>query len=106
MKFYAQWRNKIARETRDKDIAVRWGGEEFVVLLPGCPLERAVTIAERIRLAIHQVRTELGHVTASLGVAERLDHETLEDWFIRVDTRLYHAKKTGRDKVVFHDVSS
>ena len=98
--------HKIARETRDKDVAVRWGGEEFVILLPGCPLARAVSIAERIRLAMHQVRTELGHVTASFGVAERLSEpnlEALDPWFVRVDTRLYAAKKTGRDKVVSTD---
>lgn len=95
---------KIGRETRDKDVAVRWGGEEFVVLLPGCPEARAVAIAERIRVAMHQVRSELGHVTASFGVAERLTRESLEDWFIRVDTRLYIAKKTGKDKVVHTDV--
>lgn len=99
--------HKIARETRDKDVAVRWGGEEFVILLPGCPLSRAVSIAERIRLAMHQVRTELGHVTASFGVAERLSEpelEPLDAWFVRVDTRLYAAKKTGRDKVVSSDI--
>lgn len=98
--------HKIARETRDKDVAVRWGGEEFVILLPGCPLVRAVSIAERIRTAMHQVRTELGHVTASFGVAERLSEpglEALDAWFVRVDTRLYAAKKTGRDKVVSTD---
>ena len=98
--------HKIARETRDKDVAVRWGGEEFVILLPGCPESRAVSIAERIRLAMHQVRTELGHVTASFGVAERLSEpnlEPLDAWFVRVDTRLYTAKKTGRDQVVHSD---
>lgn len=98
--------HKIARETRDKDVAVRWGGEEFVILLPNCPESRAVSIAERVRLAMHQVSTELGHVTASFGVAERLytpEIESLEAWFIRVDTRLYAAKKTGRDKVVHND---
>lgn len=98
--------HKIARETRDKDVAVRWGGEEFVILLPGCPIARAVSIAERIRLAMHQVRTELGHVTASFGVAERLSEpslESLESWFVRVDTRLYAAKNTGRDKVISAD---
>lgn len=98
--------HKIARETRDKDVAVRWGGEEFVILLPNCPESRAVSIAERMRLAMHQVRTDLGPVTASFGVAERLhgrDLESLEAWFIRVDTRLYAAKKTGRDKVVHTD---
>jgi len=94
---------KVGRETRDKDIAVRWGGEEFVVILPGCHLERAVSIAERIRLALHQVRTELGQVTASFGVAERKEHESQEEWFIRVDARLYNAKRTGRDKVVSSD---
>ena len=78
----------------------RWGGEEFVILLPGCSEERASVIAERIREKMHQIRTELGHVTASFGVAARADHESLEEWFVRVDSLLYQAKNQGRDRVV------
>lgn len=95
---------KIGRETRDKDVAVRWGGEEFVILLPGCPEKRAVAIAERIRLALHQVKTEVGHITASFGVTQRKEHESQENWFIRVDTHLYTAKNTGRDRVIYDNM--
>lgn len=92
--------HRISRETRGKDIAVRWGGEEFVILLPGCPEARAVAVAERVRLSLHHIRTELGHVTASFGVAEKLPNEPQNDWFVRVDSRLYVAKKSGRDRVI------
>ena len=98
--------SKISREVRDKDLAVRWGGEEFVILLPGCPQERASVIAERIREKMHQIRTELGHVTASFGVAERADHEPLEEWFVRVDALLYQAKNQGRDRVISYSQSN
>ena len=91
---------KIAGQTRDKDLAVRWGGEEFVIFLPGCPLERAGQIAERIRGEVRKVSTELGLVTASFGVTERISRESLEDWFIRTDSCLYAAKNGGRDQVI------
>lgn len=91
---------KIAGQTRDKDLAVRWGGEEFVIFLPGCPLERAGQIAERIRGEVRKVSTELGSVTASFGVTERVSRESLDDWFIRTDSCLYAAKNGGRDQVI------
>ena len=96
---------KIKTTVREKEIAVRWGGEEFVVLCQNCSEDKAAHIAERIRLSIQNVETELGKVTASFGVAGRLEHEDLEKWFIRVDSRLYHAKRNGRNQVCARDAS-
>lgn len=96
--------NVLSREIRTKDVAVRWGGEEFVVFLPGTPEEKAAAIAERIRVSLHQITTELGHITASFGVVEKKD-ESIDNWVLRSDTRLYAAKHGGRDRVVAYDPS-
>lgn len=103
-KVLIQVANHLSREIRNKDVAVRWGGEEFVVFLPGTPEEKAAAIAERIRVSLHQITTELGHITASFGVVERKD-ESVDNWVLRADTRLYAAKHGGRDQVVSYDPS-
>lgn len=92
----------LSREIRNKDVAVRWGGEEFVVFLPGTPEEKAAVIAERIRVSLHQITTSLGKVTASFGVVEK-GEDQVEHWVLRADTRLYAAKHLGRDRVVSFD---
>lgn len=101
-KVLIQVANHLSREIRTKDVAVRWGGEEFVVFLPGTPEEKAAAIAERIRLSLHNITTELGHITASFGVVEKKD-ESIDNWVLRADTRLYAAKHGGRDRVVSYD---
>lgn len=90
---------------REPDIAARWGGEEFVLLLPNTDSAAAVQIAERLRDAIAQsaVRTDAGETirfTTSVGVAQ-LGGEatTLEHLLEQADRALYEAKRTGRNKV-------
>lgn len=85
---------------RGDDIAARWGGEEFICLLPNTPIADALRVAERLREALARgVRRPDGHgQTASLGVA------TLDggDWRIavsRADQALYEAKESGRNRV-------
>lgn len=97
---------KIKASIREKEIPVRWGGEEFVILCQNCTEDKAAHIAERIRVGIQNVETELGKITASFGVASRHEHEDLEKWFIRVDSRLYHAKRNGRNQVCSEEPSS
>jgi diguanylate cyclase (GGDEF)-like protein len=92
----------LVKEIRKKDVAVRWGGEEFVVFLPGTSEEIAAIIAERIRVSLHQITTEIGSLSASLGVSEKRN-ESIDQWIHRADTRLYTAKKNGRDQVVAAD---
>ncbi|MFP4439885.1 MAG: diguanylate cyclase [Chloroflexaceae bacterium] len=92
--------------TRDEDIACRYGGEEFTLVLPGASLEATLLRAETIRAAIQMLAVEhqgqpLAHITASLGVAVFPDHGTSTDLLIRTaDQALYQAKRTGRDRVV------
>lgn len=92
----------IAQEkVRLSDVAARWGGEEFVVLLPHTPLEGARITAEKIRTAIEATDfIQPGRVTASFGIAECLEDEEQEPLFDRADKALYRAKADGRNRTV------
>lgn len=98
--------NKVARLStsvmRPEDHLARWGGEEFVVLLPDCDLHEATLIAERIRQAVagHAFQFSDQRVTVSLGVAERSSLESLDEVLFRADTALYAAKSRGKNRVV------
>ncbi len=90
---------------RRYDMAARFGGEEFAMLLPGTRLEAACAAAERVRrrFAANEVEIaegEILRVTASFGVAERGDGEPVEELIRRADDALYRAKDAGRDRVV------
>jgi diguanylate cyclase (GGDEF)-like protein len=79
----------------------RFGGEEFIAILPGTTLAGAATCAERIRAAVaDQPFDQLYRVTVSVGVAEYRRGETVPEWLARADHALYDAKANGRDRVV------
>jgi diguanylate cyclase (GGDEF)-like protein len=86
---------------RASDIAVRWGGEEFLLMLRGCDLPEAEWIAEKLRAAVEQA--SLGEhalrTTISIGVAEYDGKEAPEQWISRADAALYRAKNAGRNRV-------
>lgn len=88
---------------RDNDPAVRYGGEEIVVFLPGSTEKGALDVSERIRRAIASHdwdRTAPGlRVTASFGVAELAADEDPKRWLKRADQALYDAKRAGRNRV-------
>jgi len=89
---------------RDIDILCRWGGEEFVILMPETPLAGAAILAERLRemLARLAVDTTVGSVrfTVSAGVAARSESDAgLTDILQRADTALYAAKQHGRNRI-------
>lgn len=98
---------KIARFLREEDLVTRFGGEEFLVLLPGLSLERAAAVAERLREEIS--RTEivdtnnapLPSVTISIGVADMGDKEEPPHLIDVADKALYKAKRSGRNKVCY-----
>ena len=86
---------------RIEDIACRWGGEEFIVLLPNTTFEAAVILADRMRSSLEQYpRTTTPVVTASFGVARLLEEEDEDALMRRVDDALYQAKHEGRNRVV------
>jgi len=91
----------ITKNLKRVDIFARWGGEEFVILLPGTNLENAEKLAQSLRKKIEEESfSTAGKITASFGVGEYKDKESKKEVFNRVDRLLYQAKKTGRNKVV------
>ena len=92
---------------RDTDVVGRWGGEEFIVLLPRSNLSTAIDIAERIRVSVSAKTfpNEIS-VTASAGVAECSLGEAWLDWFGRADAALYRAKHGGRNRICADDSST
>ncbi|AGX86259.1 GGDEF domain protein [Candidatus Symbiobacter mobilis CR] len=90
----------VSAALRQVDVLARWGGEEFVVIMPQCGAPEAIQLAEKLRILIAthpfpEVRT----VTVSLGVAECNPEEHWDAWFKRVDQALYRAKSSGRNMV-------
>lgn len=88
---------------RPEDVCARIGGEEFVVVLPGCPVTEAGAVLDRVRDALHERAGAGGRVppfTVSFGVAEAEPGVGLEELLHRADTALYAAKRNGRDRVV------
>ncbi|MEX1199104.1 MAG: diguanylate cyclase [Pseudohongiellaceae bacterium] len=82
-------------EVRDTDIAARWGGEEFMILLPETDSDDALVLAERLRRCIAATAfPETGSITISLGIAAAHRDETLEDMLMRLDQALYRAKES------------
>jgi diguanylate cyclase (GGDEF)-like protein/PAS domain S-box-containing protein len=85
---------------RQADVLARWGGEEFVVIMPHCAAPEAMLVAEKLRaLTAAHVFPDVGTVTASFGAAELKPDEPLDAWFKRVDLALYAAKTAGRNRV-------
>ncbi|WP_413528106.1 GGDEF domain-containing protein [Rahnella inusitata] len=85
---------------RESDTVFRWGGEEFLILLPLTPLEGAMHVAEDLREAVEQLsRPELPALTVSVGVAQYEAGEDFTSLFKRVDDALYRAKTSGRNQV-------
>jgi len=87
--------------SRKRDIACRYGGEEFAVLLPGSKLDTAMMVAERIRRSVHKhVQTPDGkHITTSAGCSEYVPGENGAHVVQRTDKALYMAKQSGRNRV-------
>ena len=87
---------------REQDINVRWGGEEFLILLPQTNITGALTVASKIKSAIkeHIFTDKSLKITASFGVSQLLDEDDEVTLISRSDKLLYEAKKTGKDKVI------
>ena len=90
----------VLNSIRETDFFARWGGEEFVILLPETSKDVAFHIAENLRKKIKkEVFTKVKDVTVSLGVAE-LKTEDMKTFLKRADQALYKAKNNGRDCTV------
>ena len=87
--------------SRAGDFIFRWGGDEFVLLLPRTALDTALTVAESLRDGVTKLNgDDLPEFTISIGVARHQADETIDALFKRVDNALYQAKNDGRNKVL------
>ena len=99
----------LSAAIRQTDLAVRWGGEEFLLVLPGCPLSEALEFAEKLRARIsaaHLCPNMLEHtVTVSIGISEFDGGDSFDHSISLADHALYAAKRAGRNRVVLADGS-
>nr|WP_276528245.1 sensor domain-containing diguanylate cyclase [Yersinia bercovieri] len=90
----------IRNNIREVDVLGRWGGDEFMIVLPNTQLNEAKTIAEEIRQLIEVMPVDGNiHVTMSLGVVELAQNEAQEQLLIRADKMLYNAKAAGKNVI-------
>ena len=107
--------SKVMRsQLREYDIAGRYGGEEFVILLPFTKIEEAKMVAERLRKSIENKSIDISkinpdaqekeiHVTISSGIYQLKDEDKEQDLIQNADKALYEAKNSGRNKVVINE---
>ena len=95
---------------RPSDYSARWGGEEFIVLLPATDIDGALNVAESIRESIERKVIQISDnkntgVTVSIGVNTHLPeiNDSIDDFFSGADKALYLAKRTGKNKVCMYD---
>ena len=96
----------VKRSVRSTDIFARWGGEEFMVLLPETGIDKSKKIAEHIRKSVFEISFEEfdSSITVSLGIAEYVvDKDNKESFLKNVDIALYDAKGSGKNKVVAYE---
>ena len=96
--------NILSDNLRQSDMLCRWGGDEFLIVLPHCTQAAAREIAEKMRLQIEALVLPASddldlNITASFGVAEYCNGESSADLFSRTDAALYRAKAKFRNQV-------
>ena len=92
------------RTVREVDLLVRFGGEEFLILMPHTDLRGAIVAAEKLRKVFESTNIPaIGVVTASFGVAEYNRKENFTGWYRRLDAAMYKAKNEGRNKVAINE---
>jgi diguanylate cyclase (GGDEF)-like protein len=102
--------HQLTKSVREEDFVYRYGGEEFVIVLPGATLDIAQQRAEQACQAVRAMRVETGstplHVTISAGVATYPEHGTdHEQLIVQADKALYVAKESGRDRIELAEVA-
>ena len=94
---------QLQAKLRESDLAVRWGGEEFLLVLRGCTRDEAEKVAEKLRVSVMEAAVQAGEttvpVTLSIGVSEYAGNETDDQLVDRADQALYRAKQGGRNRV-------
>lgn len=92
----------ISKHIRDSDRFGRWGGEEFILLLPNLDKKEAMSVVQKLRKIVAKYPfSDIPQITTSVGVTVFTTNDTKESLLKRVDSALYKAKKAGRNKVRF-----
>ena len=98
---------KLVASVAKTDLVARWGGEEFVVVLPGRSIDETHRILDQVRATVGERKVtlknsgrDLGHVTISVGLAQLRASESLQQMISRADRALYAAKAGGRNRVM------
>lgn len=91
----------VRQQIRGTDALVRWGGDEFLILMPMTTATDAEALAQKLRASVASLHFgPASKVTLSMGVAEYHPGESLAEWLARADANVYAAKAQGRDRVV------
>ncbi len=91
----------LSKRVRSSDVFARWGGEEFILLLPSTTVGQAMCVAESMRASVdNNVFDEVGSVTCSIGVSQIQDGDDFNRLISRSDEALYRAKEEGRNRVI------
>lgn len=93
----------LQEQCRKEDAVIRYGGEEFIVVLEHSDKENSQVKAEQIRQAIEQLQPENIKVTVSLGLTQMQGNEDVESMINRADIALYKAKESGRNCIILSD---
>jgi diguanylate cyclase (GGDEF)-like protein len=94
--------SRIRKQLNPRDIVCRWGGDEFVILLPGVDIFGAVLIVEKIRDSVTGEPFPGGIVTScSFGVASMEEDSTLHSLIYNADQMMYQAKRKGKNRIEF-----
>lgn len=92
--------HRAARDSvRRQDLVARFGGDEFVVLLPGLDMEAAMEVAERIKASINRIEIGSEYLSSSFGIAELQQGEDFDALFLRADKALYDSKEQGKNRI-------
>jgi diguanylate cyclase (GGDEF)-like protein len=90
----------VSENIRESDIFARWGGEEFILLLPNVDVSLAEKIVTELRLKIQLKEFEkVGYLTCSFGLTEYVRGDDINSITKRADDALYEAKESGRNRV-------
>lgn len=92
----------IQKNIREKDLFVRWGGDEFILVAEEISLEKSIKVAEHLCSSIEQHQFEtIGQLTCSFGITLYKNADTLSQMISRADKALYDAKNSGRNKIAY-----
>ena len=92
--------NILKENLRKSDVVGRWGGEEFLILMPGIDLTEGVRVAEKLKREISRREIKGIRITASFGVAQLSDEDTVDRIISKADSAMYMAKDRGKNRVI------